>query len=226
MCVLLLWTRVVVLFGGLRSPGSRGAEQVDVTTSQGVFRASVPSGASTGVYEAVELRDGGSAFKGKGVTNAVRTINNLLGPVLVGKDPRKQAELDALMIALDGTPNKSRIGANAILGVSLAVAKAGAAAARMPLYRYFGHLAGNTQFVLPVPSFNVINGGKHAGNNLAFQEFMVLPVGARSFAEAMQMGCEVYHALHSVIKNKYGQDATNVGDEGGFAPNIKVNRTR
>ena len=128
------------------------------------------------------------------------------------------------MIELDGTENKSKLGANAILGVSLAVAKAGAAAKGLPLYKYFGHLAGNSDFVLPVPAFNVINGGSHAGNKLAFQEFMILPTGAKSFSEAMQIGAEVYHNLKSVIKKKYGQDATNVGDEGGFAPNIQSNK--
>ena len=128
------------------------------------------------------------------------------------------------MIDLDGTENKKNLGANAILGVSLAVAKAGAAAKGLPLYKYFGLLAGNSKFVLPVPAFNVINGGSHAGNKLAFQEFMILPTGASSFSQAMAMGCEVYHHLAKVIKAKYGQDAVNVGDEGGFAPNIQSNK--
>ena len=157
---------------------------------------------------------------GKGVLKAVANVNDVIAPKLRGADPTKQGELDGLMIALDGTPNKGRLGANAILGVSLALAKAGAAAKGVPLYQHFADLAGNSKLVLPVPSFNVINGGSHAGNALAFQEFMVLPVGAGSFSEAMQIGCEIYAQLKKVIKKKYGQDATNVGDEGGFAPSI------
>ncbi|RLN72800.1 hypothetical protein BBJ28_00021324 [Nothophytophthora sp. Chile5] len=200
--------------------------EVDVTLSSGaeIFRASVPSGASTGIHEAVELRDGGKRFLGKGVRQAVDNVKSVLAPKLLGADPTQQRELDALMIALDGTPNKGKLGANAILGVSLAVAKAGAAAKGVPLYQHFADMIGNKELVLPVPSFNVINGGSHAGNKLAFQEFMILPTGAESFSEAMAMGCEVYHQLKSVIKKKYGQDATNVGDEGGFAPNIQSNR--
>jgi len=161
---------------------------------------------------------------GKGVLTAVNNVNTIIAPKLVGQDETQQNALDQAMIDLDGTENKSKLGANAILGVSLAVAKAGAAAKGMPLYKYFGLLAGNTHFVLPVPAFNVINGGSHAGNKLAFQEFMILPTGASSFKEAMQIGAEVYHNLKSVIKKKYGQDATNVGDEGGFAPNIQNNK--
>jgi len=198
--------------------------EVDIITDNGMFRASVPSGASTGIYEACELRDGGSAYMGKGVTQAVANVNEKIGPALVGKNPVNQEEIDNLMIEMDGTPNKSSLGANAILGVSLAVAKAGAAAKGVPLYQHFADLAGNDKLVLPVPSFNVINGGSHAGNKLAFQEFMILPVGASSFSEAMQIGGEMYHHLKAVIKAKYGQDATNVGDEGGFAPNIQSNR--
>lgn len=198
--------------------------EVDVTTDKGIFTASVPSGASTGVYEACELRDGGARYMGKGVLTAVKNVNDIIAPALVGKDETDQAALDQAMIDLDGTENKSKLGANAILGVSLAVAKAGAANKGLPLYKYFGALAGNTKFVLPVPAFNVINGGSHAGNKLAFQEFMILPTGASSFKEAMQIGAEVYHNLKGVIKKKYGQDATNVGDEGGFAPNIQSNK--
>ncbi|KAG5189801.1 enolase [Tribonema minus] len=197
--------------------------EVDVTTQDGLFRASVPSGASTGVHEAVELRDGGSVFMGKGVSKAVENVNKVLAPALMGKDPTQQQELDDLMIALDGTPNKGKLGANAILGASLALSKAGAGAKGVPLYQHYADLAGNKDLVLPVPSFNVINGGEHAGNKLAFQEFMILPTGAQSFSHAMQIGCEVYHNLKSVIKAKYGQDACNVGDEGGFAPNIQSN---
>jgi len=197
--------------------------EVDIKTTDGLFTASVPSGASTGIHEAVELRDGGLRYKGKGVLKAVSNVNDILGPALKGFDPTKQAEIDAVMNKLDGTPNKGKLGANAILGVSLAVSKAGAAAKKVPLYQHYGDLAGNSNFLLPVPSFNVINGGSHAGNRLAFQEFMILPVGAKSFTEAMIMGCETYATLKGVIKKKYGQDACNVGDEGGFAPSIQSN---
>lgn len=194
--------------------------EVDLVTEKGLFRASVPSGASTGIHEAVELRDGGKRYKGKGVLKAVKNVNETLAKSLKGFDVTKQREIDELMKKLDGTENKGNLGANAILGVSLAVAKAGAAARGIPLYQHFADVAGNTDLLLPVPSFNVINGGSHAGNRLAFQEFMILPVGAESFSHAMQIGCEVYATLKSVIKKKYGQDACNVGDEGGFAPPI------
>jgi enolase len=165
--------------------------EVDVITELGCYRASVPSGASTGIHEAVELRDGGKRYLGKGVLKAVRNVNVDILNKVKGFDVTKQAEIDALMINLDGTPNKSKLGANAILGVSLAVSKAGAAAKNIPLYRYYAELAGNKDLVLPVPSFNVINGGSHAGNRLAFQEFMILPIGAHTFSDAMIMGCEV-----------------------------------
>jgi len=150
-------------------------------------------------------------------------VNELIAPAVLGKDVTKQAELDRFLLDLDGTENKEKLGANAILGVSLAVAKAGAAAKGVPLYRHIADLAGKKEVLLPVPAFNIINGGSHAGNKLAMQEFMILPVGASSFSEAMKMGVEVYHHLKAVIKDKYGQDATNVGDEGGFAPNIQSN---
>ena len=155
----------------------------------------------------------------------MKNVNEILGPKLAGQDCREQAVIDELMNELDGTANKSKLGANAILGVSLAVSKAGAAAKQIPLYHHYKDLCGdsNDRFVMPVPSFNVINGGSHAGNRLAFQEFMILPLGASCFTEAMVMGCETYHALKGVIKDKYGQDACNVGDEGGFAPNIQSN---
>eukprot|EP00644_Phytophthora_capsici_P016692 jgi/Phyca11/509557/fgenesh2_kg.PHYCAscaffold_47_\ len=186
--------------------------EVDLTLSgtSEIFRASVPSGASTGIHEAVELRDGGKRYAGKGVQQAVQNVKSVLAPKLIGADPTKQRDIDNLMREIDGTDNKGKLGANAIWGV--------------PLYQHFADLIGNKNVVLPVPSFNVINGGSHAGNKLAFQEFMLLPTGAESFSEAMVMGCEVYHQLKSVIKKKYGQDATNVGDEGGFAPNIQSNR--
>jgi hypothetical protein len=189
-----------------------------------MFRAAVPSGASTGIHEAVELRDGDKArFNGKGVRKAVANINDVLSAKLKGFDVSKQGALDSLMLEIDGTPNKGKLGANAILAVSLAAAKAGAAAAKLPLYQYIAVLAGKSPAsanILPVPSFNVINGGEHAGNGLAFQEFMLLPTGVASFSEAMRAGCETYAALKSVLKKKYGQDSVNVGDEGGFAPNI------
>ena len=201
--------------------------EVEVTTSKGMYRAAVPSGASTGIYEALELRDKDpNRFMGKGVLKAVDNVNSVIGPHLIGKniDVTRQEEVDQLMLDLDGTENKTKLGANAILGVSLAVCKAGAAHKGVPLYRHIASLAGNSEVIMPVPAFNVINGGTHAGNRLAMQEFMILPVGAKSFHEAMQIGCEVYHNLKKVIKQQYGQDATNVGDEGGFAPNIQDNR--
>ncbi len=185
-----------------------------------MFRASVPSGASTGAYEAVELRDGGSRYLGKGVLKAVGNVNDILGPAVKGMDVTDQEAIDNMMIQLDGTPNKANMGANAILGVSLAVSKAGAAAKKVPLYQHYADLAGNTleKFTMPVPCFNVINGGSHAGNKLAFQEYFVIPTGASSFKEAMTIGCEVYHTLGKIIKSKFGGDATLIGDEGGFAP--------
>jgi len=202
--------------------------EVDITTQQGQFRAAVPSGASTGVYEALELRDGpDGGFMGKGVSKAVKNVNELIGPKVIGMDPREQTKIDKFMVEqLDGSQNewgwsKAKLGANAILGVSLAVARAGAAANGLPLYQQIANLAGNKELVLPVPAFNIINGGSHAGNALPVQEFMLLPVGAKTFREAMQIGSEVYHNLKKIIKKEYGQDAVNVGDEGGFAPNVQ-----
>jgi enolase len=190
-----------------------------------LHRSAVPSGASTGIYEALELRDGDKAvYGGKGVLKAVRNINEVIAPKLVGVDVRNQNDVDAIMLDIDGTPNKSQLGANAILGVSLSVCRAGAGAKGVPLYKHIQELSGTKELVMPVPAFNVINGGSHAGNNLAMQEFMLLPVGATSFAEALRMGSEVYHVLKGIIKAKYGQDACNVGDEGGFAPNVQDNR--
>ncbi|XP_007441409.1 beta-enolase [Python bivittatus] len=200
--------------------------EVDLHTAKGRFRAAVPSGASTGIYEALELRDGDKArYLGKGVVKAVEHINKEIAPTLIEKKISvvEQEKIDKVMIELDGTENKSKFGANAILGVSLAVCKAGAAEKGVPLYRHIADLAGNKELILPVPAFNVINGGSHAGNKLAMQEFMILPVGATNFKEAMRIGAEVYHNLKAVIKSKYGKDATNVGDEGGFAPNILEN---
>lgn len=199
--------------------------EVDLMTDDGVFRSAVPSGASTGVHEALELRDNDKArFMGKGVLKAVENVNSIIAPKLIGLDPTKQEEIDKTMLELDGTENKSKLGANAILGVSMAVCRAGAASKKVPLYQHIADLAGVNELVMPVPSFNVINGGSHAGNNLAMQEFMILPTGAKNFHEALRMGSEVYHNLKKVIKKKYGQDAVNVGDEGGFAPNIQDNK--
>eukprot|EP00039_Didymoeca_costata_P018210 m.332594 g.332594 ORF g.332594 m.332594 type:complete len:447 (-) comp16964_c0_seq1:2220-3560(-) len=200
--------------------------EVDLTTAKGTFRAAVPSGASTGVHEALELRDGDSAIHhGKGVEKALANINEVIAPAVVQAqlNPVDQKSLDDFMINLDGTENKSKLGANAILGVSMAACKAASAAKGVPLYRHLADLAGHQQVIMPVPAFNVVNGGSHAGNRLAMQEFMILPTGAANFKEAMRMGSETYHHLKKVIKAKYGQDATNVGDEGGYAPNIQDN---
>jgi len=194
--------------------------EVDVVLENGqVGRAAVPSGASTGQHEALELRDGDSArYGGKGVTKAIRHVHDLIAPALVGKDVEQQALIDQTLIALDGTENKGRLGANAILGASLAVAKAAAAARGTPLYRYLG---GHTATILPVPLMNVINGGAHADNNVDLQEFMIVPVGAATFAEAMRFGAETFHSLSRVLKAR--GYSTAVGDEGGFAPRLRSN---
>jgi enolase len=192
--------------------------EVDVTLACGTLgRAAVPSGASTGAHEAVELRDGDKKrYLGKGVTKAVAAVNGELFDALSGLDAEEQLKIDRMMIALDGTPNKARLGANAILGVSLAVAKAAAAAARLPLFRYVG---GTRAHVLPVPMMNIINGGAHADNPIDIQEFMIMPVGAASCAEAIRVGSEIFHALKKRLSD--AGLATNVGDEGGFAPNLR-----
>lgn len=189
--------------------------EVDVTLESGIMgRASVPSGASTGEHEALELRDGDKTrYGGKGVLKAIDNINNIIAPALTGMDSSDQRGIDMAMLALDGTPTKSKLGANAILGVSLAVAKAAANYLDIPLYRYIG---GTNTYVLPVPMMNIINGGSHSDSPIAFQEFMIRPVGAKSFHEALRMGAEVFHALKTVLK-KRGL-STAVGDEGGFAP--------
>src|SRR5262249_50293189 len=180
-------------------------------------RAAVPSGASTGAHEAVELRDGDKKrYLGKGVLKAVKNVNDTIAPRIAGRDATAQAGLDRLLLELDGTPNKGKLGANAILGVSLAVAHAAAASVGLPLYRYLG---GTNARVLPVPQMNILNGGKHADNNVDFQEFMIMPVGATSFHEALRMGAEVFHNLKKVLHDK--NLSTSVGDEGGFAPNLK-----
>lgn len=197
--------------------------EVDVTTKEGTFTASVPSGASTGAYEAVELRDGGARYMGKGVLGAVKNVNTVLKDAVLGMDAADQRGIDDAMLAADGTPNKGNLGANAILGVSLAVSKAGAAAKSLPLWKHYADVAGNPYpETLPVPCFNVINGGEHAGNKLAFQEFFIIPTGAETFTESMIIGCEVFHNLKKVIKTKFGGDATLIGDEGGFAPPCDV----
>ncbi len=194
--------------------------EVDVLLNDGTLgRAAVPSGASTGENEAVELRDGDAKrYMGKGTSKAVSNVNTKIAPELIELDPRDQEHIDRLMIELDGTPNKGKLGANAILGVSMAVAKAAAAASGLPLYRYLG---GTSAKVLPVPMMNILNGGKHADNNVDFQEFMIQPWGARNFAHALRMGTEVYHTLKKVLHKK--GLSTAVGDEGGFAPSLKSN---
>jgi enolase len=190
--------------------------EVDVRTENDILgRAAVPSGASTGEHEAVELRDGGSAYMGKGVLKAVENVNSIIAQELLGISVFEQNLIDKIMIDLDGTPNKSKLGANAILGVSLAVAKAAAAELNMPLYRYVGGVSANT---LPVPMMNIINGGSHSDAPIAFQEFMIMPVKAKSFTHAMQMGTEIFHNLKKVLHDR--GLSTAVGDEGGFAPNL------
>ncbi|MFX1456694.1 MAG: phosphopyruvate hydratase [Promethearchaeota archaeon] len=206
---------------------SRGNPTVesDVYVGKVYARAAVPSGASTGVLEALELRDGGSAFKGKHVTKAVSNVNTILKKQLMGFDVREQTTIDEKMINIDGTDNKSNLGANAILSVSLAVAKIAAKLKEIPLYAHLHNLAYNKSrkdFLLPLPSCNIINGGEHAGNNLAIQEFMILPVGTKSFSNAIQNVVEVYQTLKSLLAQKYGPSAINVGDEGGFAPNLSL----
>jgi len=196
--------------------------EVEVTTEDGSFgRALVPSGASTGAYEAVELRDGDkSRYLGKGVLQAVANVNDIIGPEIIGMDAREQVAIDRLMIELDGTPNKGKLGANAILGVSMAIAHAAADYSGLPLYRYLG---GFNAKDLPTPMMNIINGGEHADNNIDFQEFMIMPVGAPTFREAMRCGAEIFHALKDVL---HGMGLnTAVGDEGGFAPNLPSNES-
>jgi enolase len=196
--------------------------EVDVTLADGAFgRAAVPSGASTGEREALELRDGDKArYNGKGVRKAVANVNGAIASSIVGRE-FDQRSLDQAMIALDGTPTKSRLGANALLGVSMAAVRAEAASKKLPLYRYIGQLYKTDQFTLPVPMMNILNGGAHADSSVDFQEFMVMPVGASSFREALRIGAEIFHALRGILK-KRGQ-STGVGDEGGFAPNLPSN---
>ena len=210
-------TEIIELIGReiLDSRGNPTVE-VDVTLDDGSFgRAAVPSGASTGAHEAVELRDGGARYLGKGVKNAVAAVNGEIFEAICGLDAEEQLSIDQTMIELDGTPNKARLGANAILGVSLAVARAASAAAQLPIYRYIG---GANAHLLPVPMMNIINGGEHADNPIDFQEFMIMPVGADTFGEGLRIGAEIFHNLKKELSSQ-GHN-TNVGDEGGFAPNI------
>jgi enolase len=193
--------------------------EADVITESGIIgRAAVPSGASTGTHEAVELRDGGKAYLGKGVLKAVANVNTRIAEALVGESVFQQREIDAILLELDGTENKKKLGANAILAVSLAAAKAGAQASGLPLYRYVG---GTNARTLPIPLMNILNGGAHADNKIDFQEFMIVPVGADTFSDGLRMGVEIFHHLKKVLKAK--GYSTNVGDEGGFAPEIKSN---
>ena len=194
--------------------------EVDIITDEGALgRAAVPSGASTGIHEAVELRDGDKKkYLGKGTLKAVKNVNSIIAPALLGYDVADQTGIDQLMIELDATPNKAKLGANALLAVSMAVAKAAAEEAGLPLYRYVG---GTNAKTLPIPMMNILNGGAHADNKIDFQEFMIMPVGANTFSEGLRWGVEIFHALKTVLKKK--GYSTNVGDEGGFAPNIQSN---
>ncbi|MEJ2678801.1 MAG: phosphopyruvate hydratase, partial [Gemmatimonadota bacterium] len=202
----------------LDSRGNPTVETVVRLASGARGEAAVPSGASTGEFEALELRDGGDRYGGKGVLRAVRNVNELIAPALAGMDALDQAVLDRAMIELDGTDNKGKLGANAVLSVSMAAARAAAAECRLPLYRYLG---GVNATVLPVPLMNILNGGAHAANNVDVQEFMIAPVGAETFPEALRMGVEVFHTLKKVL-SKAGK-STSVGDEGGFAPDLGTN---
>jgi enolase len=208
---------------------SRGNPTVetDIFAERTFARAAVPSGASTGVLEALELRDGGKAFLGKHVTKAVSNVNDIIAKKLIGFDVREQTKIDEEMLAIDGTENKSKLGANAILSVSLAVAKLAAKLSDKPLFKYLyelSHDKSREDFLLPLPCCNILNGGEHAGNNLAIQEFMILPIGAKTFSNAIQNVVEVYQTLKGLLVKKYGKTAVNVGDEGGFAPNLSNTR--
>ncbi|MCK5040171.1 MAG: phosphopyruvate hydratase [Candidatus Aenigmarchaeota archaeon] len=194
--------------------------EVDVKTNNGFGRAKIPSGASTGEYEAVELRDNNpDIFNGKSVMNAVNNVNDIIAKKITGMDAKEQEEIDRAMIELDGTPNKANLGANAILGVSLACARAASNSMNMQLHQYLAQkYTEHSKYIMPVPMMNVLNGGKHAGSKLQMQEFMIMPIGETSFSSALQTGVQCYHELKTKIKNKYGKSAVNVGDEGGYAP--------
>ncbi len=202
---------------------SRGNPTVegDVFTKKGLSRASVPSGASTGKYEALELRDNERRYLGKGVLKAVSNVNNVIAKKIIGRDCTKQKEVDELMIELDGTPNKSNLGANAILAVSMAVCKAGALESNLPLYKYVAKLVDSRTVTLPIPQMNVINGGIHAGIKNDFQEHSIMPIGAKTFSDGLRMCSETYHTLRKILKEKFGYSAIQVGDEGGFVPPLK-----
>jgi enolase len=202
----------------LDSRGNPTIQVKTVTEGLGLGIANAPSGASTGAHEAVEIRDGGKEFKGKGVSRAVENVNKVIAPALIGLDSRRQQLIDRKMIEIDGTPNKSRLGGNAIVATSLSVAKAAASTMGLPFYAYLGGYVADT---LPVPMLNIINGGVHAGNKLDFQEFMIVPAGFSSFKEAIKAAVEVYADLKKILKEKYGPQAINVGDEGGYAPPIE-----
>jgi len=195
--------------------------EVDLFTKNGLSRASVPSGASTGKHEALELRDGGKRYLGKGVLKAVSNVEDVIAEKLVGADCTKQKDVDALMIELDGTPNKSKLGANAILAVSMAVCKAGALESNLPLYEYIANLVDSKRLTLPIPQMNVINGGLHAGIENDVQEHLIVPRGAKSFSDALRMCSETYHTLKKKLKERFGNSAIHVGDEGGFVPPLK-----
>ncbi|MCL2260182.1 MAG: phosphopyruvate hydratase, partial [Fibromonadales bacterium] len=194
--------------------------EVEITLSDGfVARAAVPSGASTGEHEACELRDGDKKkYMGKGVLKAVANVNGAIAKLLKGKDPSKQKELDMAMIKLDGTKNKTKLGANAMLGASMAITVAGAHLSKMPVWKYIGKLHGTKKYVLPTPMANIVNGGKHADNKIDFQEFMIMPIGAKTFSEGLRWITEIFHVLKGLLKKD--KHATSVGDEGGFAPNL------
>jgi len=210
----------IISVGAREILDSRGNPTVEavVKTTDGKSRAAVPSGASTGSNEALELRDGGERYGGKGVQNAVENIIKTIGPELIGENVLEQARIDKKMIELDGSEDKSDLGANAILAVSLASARAGASSLEMPLFSYLGRI---NDLVLPVPFMNVLNGGEHAGNDLDIQEYMIAPVGVDSFKEGLRIGTETYHALGKILEERYGPAATNLGDEGGFAPPLE-----
>ena len=213
---------IIEALGAREILDSRGnpTVEVEVLLEDGTSaRAAVPSGASTGAFEAVELRDGGKRYSGKGVEKAIKNVNDIIAPEIIGLDSQDQRLVDQTMIELDGTKNKAKLGANAILGVSLAVAKASAESADLSLFKYVG---GNNAHILPVPMMNILNGGAHADTNVDIQEFMIAPIGAESFKESLRWGAEIYHSLKSVLK-KRGL-ATSIGDEGGFAPNLESNR--
>ena len=207
---------------------SRGNPTIEceIKTEKGTARAAVPSGASTGSFEAIELSDNEKAFRGKGVLKAIANINKVIAPKLTGKDPTKQRELDELMIKLDGTTNKSKLGANAIVAVSLALARAGSFAKGMHLFEYIAELSEAKQIFLPVPQLNVMNGGKHAGLKNDIQEHMIMPIKFDSYSEALQASCEVYYILKDMLRQKFGARAALVGDEGGFVPPIETTRAR